>query len=94
MLRRMERVSSAVPAVSSDDTGSHCASSDQVHGDGAVAAWLLAQHADQDPPLQRRCLDLMRVAPETEVSPSHIAYLTDRVMLAEGESQTSTLVGK
>jgi hypothetical protein len=55
--------------------------------DGAVAAWLLAQHADQDPALQRRCLDLMRVAPETEVSPSHIAYLTDRVLLAEGESQ-------
>jgi hypothetical protein len=55
--------------------------------DGAVAAWLLAQHADQDPALQRRCLDLMRAAPETEVSPSHIAYLTDRVLLAEGESQ-------
>jgi hypothetical protein len=55
--------------------------------DGAVAAWLLAQHADQDPTLQRRCLDLMRAAPETEVSPSHIAYLTDRVLLAEGESQ-------
>ena len=34
MLRRMERVSSGVPAVSSDDTGSHCASSDQDHGPG------------------------------------------------------------
>jgi hypothetical protein len=55
--------------------------------DGALAAWLLAQHADQDPTLQRRCLDLMRVAPGTEVSPGHIAYLTDRVLLAEGESQ-------
>jgi hypothetical protein len=55
--------------------------------DGAVAAWLLAQHADQDPPLQRRCLELMRAVPGTEVSPGHIAYLTDRVLLAEGESQ-------
>ncbi|NMH96613.1 DUF6624 domain-containing protein [Pseudonocardia acidicola] len=65
--------------------------------DGALAAWLLAQHADQDPTLQRRCLDLMRAAPETEVSPSHIAYLTDRVLLAEGESQVygsqMTMVG-
>jgi hypothetical protein len=53
--------------------------------------------ADQDPALQRRCLDLMRVAPETEVSPGHIAYLTDRVLLAEGESQVygtqMTMVG-
>ena len=53
----------------------------------AVSAWLLAQHADNDPGLQRRCLDLMRVAPAGEVTPMYIAYLTDRVLLAEGESQ-------
>jgi hypothetical protein len=27
--------------------------------DGAHAAWLLAQHADQDPAFQRRCLELL-----------------------------------
>ena len=32
----------------------------QVGEQAAVSAWLLAQHADQDPALQRRCLDLMR----------------------------------
>jgi hypothetical protein len=29
----------------------------------------------------------MLAAPETEVRPAHIAYLTDRVLLAEGKSQ-------
>lgn len=53
----------------------------------AVSAWLLAQHADQNPTLQRRCLDLMRAAPVGEVTPMYVAYLTDRVLLAEGQSQ-------
>jgi hypothetical protein len=50
-----------------------------VGDDGARAAWLLAQHADQDPVFQRRCLDLLSKAVENgEASPAH-AYLTDRV---------------
>ncbi|WP_311560131.1 DUF6624 domain-containing protein [Pseudonocardia charpentierae] len=53
----------------------------------AVSAWLLAQHADQDPALQRRCLDLMCAAPTGDVTPMYTAYLTDRVLLAEGKSQ-------
>lgn len=53
----------------------------------AVSAWLLAQHADEDTALQRRCLDLMHAAPAGEVTPMYAAYLTDRVLLAEGESQ-------
>jgi hypothetical protein len=53
----------------------------------AAAAWLLAQHADQNPALQRRFLDLMENAPAGEVKPMHVAYLTDRVLLAEGKSQ-------
>jgi hypothetical protein len=53
----------------------------------AVSAWLLAQHADEDPALQRRCLDLMQALPAGEVAPMHVAYLTDRVLLAEGASQ-------
>ncbi|WP_144243907.1 DUF6624 domain-containing protein [Sphingopyxis sp. MWB1] len=46
------------------------------------AAWLLAQHADQDPALQLRALRLMEpLAKEGEVDKSNYAYLYDRVML-------------
>ena len=55
--------------------------------DGANAGWLLVQHADHDPKFQRRCLDLMADLPKHEVSQSNLAYLTDRVLLAEGKKQ-------
>lgn len=56
--------------------------------DGAHAAWLLAQHADRDPAFQRECLDLLAVAADAgEASKSEVAFLTDRVLLAEGEPQ-------
>ncbi len=55
--------------------------------DGAHAAWLLVQHADRDPAFQRRCLELMRAAPEGEVGPTELAYLTDRVRVGEGRPQ-------
>lgn len=55
--------------------------------DGAHAAWLLVQHADDDPQFQRKCLDLMKKVPEGEVSGTDLAYLTDRVLLAEGKKQ-------
>jgi hypothetical protein len=55
--------------------------------DGADAAWLLVQHADADPRFQRQCLDLMAGLPKDEVSQSKRAYLTDRVLLAEGKKQ-------
>jgi hypothetical protein len=55
--------------------------------DGAYAAWLLVQHADAEPKFQRRCLDLMAKLPRDEVSQSDLAYLTDRVLLAEGKKQ-------
>jgi len=55
--------------------------------DGAEAAWLLVQHADAEPKLQRRCLDLMATLQKDEVSQSNLAYLTDRVLLAEGKKQ-------
>lgn len=55
--------------------------------DGAKAAWLLAQHADADPEFQRLCLDRMAELPKGEVSPANVAYLTDRVLLAEGKKQ-------
>ena len=56
--------------------------------DGAHAAWLLAQHADADPAFQRQCLDLLTVAVEAgEARMRELAYLTDRVLLAEGKPQ-------
>ena len=56
--------------------------------DGAHAAWLLAQHADSDPAFQRKCLDLVTHAAACgEASSVELAYLTDRVLLAEGKAQ-------
>jgi hypothetical protein len=55
--------------------------------DGAHAAWLLAQHADADLALQKRCLGLMKAAPKGEVEPQDIAYLTDRILVGEKKNQ-------
>lgn len=59
-----------------------------VGDDGASAAWILAQHADQDPAFQAEVLALMEplVAIE-EVKASDFALLTDRVRLAQGLPQ-------
>lgn len=55
---------------------------------GAHAAWLLAQHADADPAFQRECLGLLTAAVEAgEATERELAYLTDRVLLAEGKPQ-------
>jgi hypothetical protein len=59
-----------------------------VGDDGASAAWLLVQHADSDPAFQRQCLELLTVAASHgEATKAQVAYLTDRVLLAEGEPQ-------
>ena len=59
-----------------------------VSADGAHAAWLLAQHADADPGFQRQCLDLLTAAVEAgEATKRELAYLTDRVLLAESRQQ-------
>jgi hypothetical protein len=56
--------------------------------DGARAAWLLTQHADRDPAFQRQCLGLLAAAVEAgEATRQHLAYLTDRVLIAEGKPQ-------
>lgn len=55
--------------------------------DGSHAAWLLVQHADANAKFQRQCLDLMSKTPKDEVSQTDLAYLTDRVLLAEGKKQ-------
>lgn len=56
--------------------------------EGSHAAWLLAQHADRRPGMQRRSLSLLEAAVAAgEASAADLAYLTDRVLLARGEPQ-------
>ena len=59
-----------------------------VGGDGAHAAWLLVQHADRDRAFQKRCLTLLeRAVKAREASGVDLAYLTDRVLVAEKKQQ-------
>lgn len=56
--------------------------------DGALAAWVLIQHADFNLDLQKRGLAMMRAAVEADdADPSDLAYLVDRVLVAEGKPQ-------
>lgn len=58
--------------------------------DGALAAFLLVQHADLNPDFQRECLVLMeelRLTNPQEVYLPAIAYLTDRIRMANQEPQ-------
>jgi hypothetical protein len=56
--------------------------------DGARAAWLLVQHADQDREFQKQCLELLAKAVKAkEASAVDHAYLTDRVRVAEKKKQ-------
>ena len=59
-----------------------------VGDEGALAAWLLAQHAAHDLDFQRRCLVLLEQAVhDGEADAAHWAYLLDRVRCAEGRQQ-------
>jgi hypothetical protein len=51
------------------------------------AAWLMVSHAVTDVPFQRQALELMKKMGPCEVEPTYLAYLTDRVLLAEGKKQ-------
>ena len=56
--------------------------------DGATAAWVLIQHADLRLPLQKRGLALLTAAvAANDASPGDLAYLVDRVRVAEGKPQ-------
>lgn len=56
--------------------------------DGAHDAWLLVQHADSDRAFQKRCLVLIqRAAAKGEASKIDLAYLTDRILVAENKPQ-------
>jgi len=55
--------------------------------DGTHAAWLIAQHARQDPAFQRHCLELILDTPGHGLDPIQIALLTDVVAVGEGEPE-------
>lgn len=62
---------------------------------GANTAWLIAQHADDDPEFQRSCLSLLRRAREEgEAAAADLAYLEDRVRTAAGEPQVYGTQGR
>ena len=55
---------------------------------GANAAWLLVQHDDHDLQFQKHCLMLLESAVQRgEAKPCDLAYLTDRIRVAEGLPQ-------
>jgi hypothetical protein len=56
--------------------------------DGAEAAWLIALHADHDVGFQRTCARKLEQAVERGEAPArHLAYLTDRLLVHEGQNQ-------
>ncbi len=62
---------------------------DLVGEEGSTAAWVIAQHSDLDLAFQERALELLTEAvAEDDASPGDLAYLSDRVAVAQGEPQT------
>lgn len=56
--------------------------------DGEQAAFAIIQHADGDLEFQKQALELLRRAVEAkDAPPASLAYLTDRVLVAEGKPQ-------
>ena len=57
--------------------------------DGEDAAWAIAQHSDYDLAFQQRALKLLRAAVAAgQASPGNLAYLEDRVAVAQGKPQS------
>jgi len=54
---------------------------------GATCAWLIAQHSDHDIPFQKECLALMKSEPTGAVKKRNIAFLEDRIAVAEDRPQ-------
>ncbi len=67
-----------------------------VDGPGAThTAWLLVQHADRDPALQKAVLEKMApLAAAGEVEPMDYAYLVDRLAVNERRAQTYGTQGR
>lgn len=55
--------------------------------DAAKAAWFIVQHADKDLKFQKYCLSLMQAINDQPSIKRRIAYLTDRILVAENKPQ-------
>lgn len=56
--------------------------------DASDAAWLLVQHADSDRPFQHQAIRILERAVQAgEARGGHLAYLSDRLAVAEGRPQ-------
>ena len=68
----------------------------EVGREGIFEIFILAQHADRDRVLQTKVLTLMEpLVDNNEVSKKEVAFLTDRVLVAEGKPQRyGTQLGK
>lgn len=53
-----------------------------------AAAWLIIQHAIEQPDFMKRCAALLQLEVErNEADPMHLAYLLDRINVMEGKPQ-------
>jgi hypothetical protein len=60
----------------------------QVGNEGVHLAWVLLQHADQDPELQSRLLPVLEKRYQAgELPPNDLARMTDRILVASGKPQ-------
>jgi hypothetical protein len=55
--------------------------------EAAAAVYLIVTHAVRDIPFQRLALEAVKKLPPCEVENTHLAYLTDRVLINEGKKQ-------
>lgn len=50
--------------------------------------WIIVQHADRDTKFQKQCLELLKKTTiNKQAKPKSLAFLTDRVLSAEGKAQ-------
>ncbi len=59
----------------------------RVGPDASHAAWALTQHADFDIAFQKTALEFLEKSKKGDINTMEIAYLTDRIRVAEGQHQ-------
>jgi len=61
---------------------------DKVGKDANEAAWLIIQHAISQPRFMKKCAELLSIeVSHKNADPKHLAYLTDRIAVFEGNPQ-------
>lgn len=61
---------------------------DKVGKEASEAAWLIIQHAIEQPNFLRKCLKLLENAvSKNKANPINLAYLTDRIAVSENKTQ-------